>query len=575
MRKGFLAFLAGIIACSLLFINVIPAANQNDIKVKVDDVILKCDVPPVKINNRLMVSVRALAEKLGASVKWNGKTQKVSISLNNTDIEMKVGDVKASVNGKSEKLDEPPKLINQRVMVPVRFVSEQFNMKVDWMASKKLMTINHSEIKNVKCTKLDNKASLSVTLSYVKNYNITHLTNPERLVIDFPNVGAPTIQKTIKVNNGVVKTIRYAHFKDAKNRLDTARVVLELAGQSKYQVKKTDTEFKMDLETMKVEASKPSSTNEDNTKGYALNVLKNITYENKGDRVALFLKGILLNEVGEKYKKFYTDSYDNKNKTYTITFSQDLGSIGTGKKIINDKLLSYIEVKADPKKRETSIIFKAKDNFFYEVVARPDYKVNDTAITILKPAKKGEKLVVIDPGHGGFETGSVNGDTYEKKINLDIALRLTKLLKSKNIKTYITRQDDSYVGLYERAYIANDLNAKLFVSIHNNGSETSKSIKGTETLYFPNGSKNNGFSGQDFAKIIQNNLVKKLGTVDRGIIERPNLAVIRATKMPAVLAEVGYMTNNNEFNKLSTPEFRQKAAQALCDSIVSALKKIK
>jgi N-acetylmuramoyl-L-alanine amidase len=575
MRKDFLKFLAGIIACSLLFTNVIPAANQNDIQVKIDGVTLKSDVPPVKINDRLLVSVNALAEKLGASAKWNEKTQKVSITLNNMNIEMKVGDTNVLVNGKSEKIDEPAKLINKKVMVPVRFVCEQFNMKVVWTASKKLMTINHSELKNVKCTKVNNKASLSVTLDYFKNYNISHLTNPERLVIDFPNVKAPTSQKTIEVNNGIVKRIRYAHFKDTKNKLDTARVVLELTGQSKYQVKKTNTELIMDLETTKVEASKTSSQNVNNTKAYSLNVFKNITYENKGDRVALFLKGVLLNEVGENYKKFYRESYDNKNKTYTITFSQNLGSIGTGKKVINDNVLSYIEVKADSKKRETSIIFKAKDNFFYEVVARPDNKVNDTAITILKPAKKGEKLIVIDPGHGGVETGSIVENTYEKNLNLDIALRLKKLLNSKNIKSYLTRQDDSFVGLYERAYIANDLNAKLFVCIHNNGSEISKSVNGTETLYYPNGSKNNGFSGQDFAKIIQNNLVKKLGTANRGIIERPNLVVLKATKMPSVLAEVGYMTNKNEFNKLSTPDFRQKAAQALCDSIVSALNKIK
>ena len=134
----------------------------------------------------------------------------------------------------------------------------------------------------------------------------------------------------------------------------------------------------------------------------------------------------------------------------------------------------------------------------------------------------------------------------------------------------MTREDDSYVGLYERAYIANDMNATLFVSIHNNAYYSK--YKGTETLYYP--SSGSGFNSKRFAQIVQAELISALGTNNRGIVERPNLVVLKATKMPAVLAEIGFMTNEEELARLKTEEFRQKAAQALCDAILAALDEV-
>ena len=75
--------------------------------------------------------------------------------------------------------------------------------------------------------------------------------------------------------------------------------------------------------------------------------------------------------------------------------------------------------------------------------------------------------------------------------------------------------------------------------------------------------------------MIQKEMVSALGTTDRGIVERPNLVVLKATKMPAALAEVAFLTNSDDLSKLKTEAFRQKAAQAICDAIVKALEEIK
>lgn len=205
-----------------------------------------------------------------------------------------------------------------------------------------------------------------------------------------------------------------------------------------------------------------------------------------------------------------------------------------------------------------------------DVNGQPKYNVKEeTGKLVLELSSNFNRIVVIDPGHGGNDSGAVYGGVNEKDLNLAISLKLNELLKDKGVKVYLTRTEDKTVGLYERTDFANNLNASLFLSVHNNAYMTSS--RGTETLYYPNGVCINSVTGKTFAQTVQNNLVKALGTVDRGIIERPNLAVLRTSKMPAALAEVGFMTNSAELEKLKDPDFQQKAAQALCDAVISNL----
>lgn len=180
--------------------------------------------------------------------------------------------------------------------------------------------------------------------------------------------------------------------------------------------------------------------------------------------------------------------------------------------------------------------------------------------------------VVIDAGHGGAEPGAIVGNVMEKDLNLDISKRVESILKSRGIKTFMTRTDDSYVGLIERTNYANGINADLFVSIHNNADYSA--VNGSMTLYHPNFSSTskNGYNTYIAAANVQRALTNELGTKDLGLIERPNLAVLRTSNMPAILVEVGYMTNRTELRKLLTSDFRQNAATAICDGIMETLK---
>ncbi len=190
-------------------------------------------------------------------------------------------------------------------------------------------------------------------------------------------------------------------------------------------------------------------------------------------------------------------------------------------------------------------------------------------VTLKSKAKN--KIVVVDPGHGGRDFGAVYGGINEKDLNLDISLRLYELLKERGIKAYMTRTDDRLIPLEAIAEYANRLNASLFVSVHNNAM-ADRNFDGSITLYFPaSDNPQVGLSGRRAAQIIQAELVSRLRTTDRGLQPRRDIVVLRRTNMPAVLAEIAHMTNVKDLENLKKDTFRQQAAEALYIGIIKSL----
>ncbi|QNU68799.1 N-acetylmuramoyl-L-alanine amidase [Ruminiclostridium herbifermentans] len=295
-----------------------------------------------------------------------------------------------------------------------------------------------------------------------------------------------------------------------------------------------------------------------------------LSYINKYDRVYFSLKGIQLASVGSTITNYFTESYDAEQYTIILPASS---KIFLKEEVFNidDSRVSTVEIKRDKETRDTHIVINTKKEFKFFISFNE--KLNQSEINLLTPAKDDEIIVVIDAGHGGVDPGACKGTTYEKDLNLAIALKLEELLEAKNIKTYMIRQDDTFVGLYDRPYIANALNATLFLSIHNNSIDNSK-VSGTETLYYPERAGDTSFTGEKFAKLLQDSLINKLKTVNRKTVERPNLVVLKYTKMPAALCEIGFLTNPTDLKNLKSEAFQQKTAQALCDAVIKALEKI-
>jgi N-acetylmuramoyl-L-alanine amidase len=220
----------------------------------------------------------------------------------------------------------------------------------------------------------------------------------------------------------------------------------------------------------------------------------------------------------------------------------------------------------------SAVLWSGKDIYVSTTGEIPvvDQVIPDAQKTNLNEALPMKKTVVLDPGHGGSDPGAVAGKVQEKDLNLQVAKILKGMLDEAGLTVYMTRSEDKYVGLYTRADIANHLGADLFVSIHHNASPNT-SAQGLMTLYYPTSSSKQKMNGQKLAEIIQKNLLKELKTRDWGIIPRPNLVVTRETKMPAVIAELGFITNKAELERLVTYQFQKQAAQALYAGILEAL----
>jgi N-acetylmuramoyl-L-alanine amidase len=177
--------------------------------------------------------------------------------------------------------------------------------------------------------------------------------------------------------------------------------------------------------------------------------------------------------------------------------------------------------------------------------------------------------IVVDAGHGGKDPGTHGRrGTLEKDIALDVSLRLQACLMKRGANVLMTRLDDSYPTLSERAGLANRSLAHLFVSVHVNSDSRPNSKSGTMVLYATPQSLM-------LARSILASLLNELKRFDMGVRYRPGLYVLRHTMMPSVIAEVAYLDNHEEEALLNDPEFRQKAAEAIAQGVVDYVQNLR
>lgn len=169
--------------------------------------------------------------------------------------------------------------------------------------------------------------------------------------------------------------------------------------------------------------------------------------------------------------------------------------------------------------------------------------------------------ICIDPGHGGKDPGAIGpSGTKEKDITLAIALKLKPLLENRGIEIYLTRTADIFVDLSIRAKMANEAHADYFVSIHCN-SAINPQAHGIETYCYVKSEK-----AEKLANMVQSEIVKATGLMDRGV-KTANFAVLRETKMPAILIETAFISNINEEKLFKNVVFQDKIAIAIAKGL--------
>jgi N-acetylmuramoyl-L-alanine amidase len=193
-------------------------------------------------------------------------------------------------------------------------------------------------------------------------------------------------------------------------------------------------------------------------------------------------------------------------------------------------------------------------------------------------------VVVLDPGHGGQDSGAMVGGLMEKDLTLDIARRIDRLLDSQGIATLMTRLGDTYVSLADRAAFGNRVRDSIFVSIHFN--EDNKPVAtGVETYYAAHQISSGSLlaswlpflsrppsnspkpESQSLAGFIQEALVARTRSVDRGTQAKQFFVIANVTS-PAVLIEGGFLTNKDDVSRLASEDYRDQLAAAVADGIL-------
>jgi N-acetylmuramoyl-L-alanine amidase len=194
-------------------------------------------------------------------------------------------------------------------------------------------------------------------------------------------------------------------------------------------------------------------------------------------------------------------------------------------------------------------------------------------------------MVVIDAGHGGQDSGTIKTGLVEKDLALDVAQRLERQLQGRGFVTFLTRADDTYVSLQDRAAIANNQPASVFVSIHFDEAGRAAAT-GIETYYavrrisFPErvaswlpflqqaATQPPDVESQNLAGFIQEAVVAQTQAANRGTRQQ-QFFVVANVRHPAVLVEGGFLTNKEEALKLTNPDYREHMASGIADGIVN------
>lgn len=450
-----------LVVIMVAFPNMADASSYNA-KIYLDgqQINLSSGVKVENNNGTVMVPIRVISENLGLNVNWNKAAKMVTVQGGSQDVRMIVGNRLAEINGQSVQMTNAPLLRGGTTLVPLRFVSEQMGLQVRWDNTQK---------------------AVYLTSSYGG-------INPDVI----PGANTSTV-------DGLV--------------FDENRLLVAVTGPAKANVSKLSSPDRIVIDVVNADFSDTFGSNNH------------------------------FNEI-------------NKNGQFSVSGYPDVKAVRYS--LFNNDPMT-VRIVMDLTQPKNYAVSGLEDGSGLLVI-----DLNAATDPVPAPGTNGKKLVVIDAGHGDHDPGAIGvTKKREKDFNLALALKVQKLLANeKNIQVVMTRTTDTFLQLKERAKIANSLKADVFISIHANSGPSTAT--GTETYYYHE-------SDKALANALHKEIVKAMGLKDRGV-RYGNFHVIRETTMPAALLEVGFLSNKNDEKKLFDSATQDRVAQAIVRGIKQYLK---
>ena len=424
------------------------------------------------------------------------------------------------------------------------------------------------------------------------------LTEPNRVVFDFPNTIVLQDLRDKEFTLSETETIKIGQFEPSK-----ARIVIKTNNPEAY-----SPIYSTNLQTLLIANEDRLSTTNLSTVLTELTYFKEQNINQTTDVINIMFSHPVIysikREAGYIKTTFYNlsnfnvasfNSIAQTNKTgfiakqtganaYIIYFPIENNTLMDCYETLNAAQLRFVFTKkistqntqeTDIKQKEGSTIpipvkeptipleKKKKEGIFSELLDKQNKKQTKEKPSTTSISKIKNRVVVIDPGHGGLDTGALRGLTLEKDLTLSIAQKVKEILKEAGMKKVLmTRNEDKTLSLEERVEYANKKDADIYVSIHINASVKSE-IKGIETHYYTQ-------SGYQVAQVIHKELLDNVEAEDRGLF-KSKFYVINHTKAPAVLLELGFISNEQERSSLTSEKRQTDSAQAIADGIINYL----
>jgi len=563
-------------------------------------------MPPIVLNNFTLVPAREVFEAMGATVEWKKDLEQVYVKYNDKLVVIPIGSTKAYVNGQATTMQTAAKIINNKTMIPLRFVATSLGMQVSWDTKTRVADIDTGNISSGDVVEVTEETT--TTVAPVITTTTEQTTTTETTTEETTTVASTTETTTEQTTAAEVNNISAITFSKGNSYKD----IITIEGDYNPDVSKA---FSSDNKTLTLSINNAKLVADKGNIDEGAYISSGYYYQNNGNVVTVSLNlknsnmAVDIRQLGNN-KTTVTVTYASSNSTDSNNSSssnsnsslsgncgydaenarfyfKNNGSINI-KNIIESDNYNDLNYKLTLNGDYTSIFsnttYPVNSSYINNIV------VNSTAtstvitfsekkiMTVLMseadgyiyikpvlPKERYSKIIVLDAGHGGSDPGASGNGLIEKNLTLSMLNKARALFDSDGtIKCYATRTTDTYPSFNDRTDLGNDV-GDAFISIHINAAANT-SAAGTETYSLYANDQGNGLTSYGLASEILKNLLSQLGTKDRKV-KSENWIVLRQSKIPASLIEIGFITNSGDAAIMGSNAGQQKVAQAIFDSV--------
>ncbi|MFW6437581.1 MAG: N-acetylmuramoyl-L-alanine amidase [Armatimonadota bacterium] len=495
--------------------------------------------PAPQIKDGVLVGAPApIAGKLGCRFMREGKDALLIVSPSGRRITVTVGSDVLQVDDAPVRMSQKAFLAGDEIICPLRPVLSAIGADVRWNPAAKDLYVD-TRIDSVKVYADEQGARVEIASPLRSEAALCQVRDPERAYVDIAGASVKLEHEHTLVSLGDVLRVRWAQFESDP---PIARVVVDLSGKADVRWEPHPEGLGGSMIVGEVHGDEPLIERR-------LPMIAGIS-TNVPDADTTLVQVQLSDPADADL-----DVRRNPDRI-TLSFPDAAPQMPVAPMEVDSPFVGSVRLHGTAGVPGAKLILEMKQLIHFDI----DEAADPPAVTLVfKRGKLSDKRIVIDPGHGGRDSGARGHRLLEKEVNLDVGRQVATKLAAMGAQTMLTRDSDVYVDLYDRPGMANRIDADLFLSIHCNAMPTRNTGHGTETFYYHDRSMALG-------AVVHAELMGALRRTDRGL-KWANFCVTRESDMPAVLVELMFLNDDTEEALLAKPGVRTAAADAIVEGL--------